>query len=65
MEVYIDDLIIKTKREAGLIPDLIKTFNNLRYNKIIPNPTKCIFGVRAVKFLVSQYHIRESKSTNI
>jgi hypothetical protein len=45
IEVYIDDIIIKTRDGATLIDDLRQTFDNLdRYN-IKMNPKKCFFGV--------------------
>src|SRR4051812_21885835 len=56
VQVYIDDVVIKTKKEASMISDLKETFNNLDRYKIKLNPTKCSFGVPAgelLGFLVS------------
>ena len=51
MEVCIDDLVVKSKRNEDLILDLVQTFQNLRKYKIMLNPTKCVFGVEAGKIL--------------
>jgi dsDNA-binding SOS-regulon protein len=45
IEVYIDDIEVKTKNAATLIDDLRETFDNLDKNKIKLNPKKCFFGV--------------------
>jgi dsDNA-binding SOS-regulon protein len=45
IEVYIDDIIVKTKNAATLIDDLRETFDNLDRYKIKLNPKKCFFGV--------------------
>jgi dsDNA-binding SOS-regulon protein len=45
IEVYIDDIVVKTKNAATLIDDLRETFDNLDRYKIKLNPKKCFFGV--------------------
>jgi hypothetical protein len=45
IEVYIDDIVVKTKNAATLIDDLRETFDNLDRYKIKLNPKKCLFGV--------------------
>src|SRR3954468_12446767 len=45
IEVYIDDIIVKTRDNATLIDDLWQTFNNLDRYMIKLNPKKCFFGV--------------------
>ncbi|KAK1628116.1 hypothetical protein QYE76_002431 [Lolium multiflorum] len=45
IEVYIDDIIVKTRNAATLIDDLRETFDNLDRYKIKLNPKKCFFGV--------------------
>ncbi|KAK1602530.1 hypothetical protein QYE76_017961, partial [Lolium multiflorum] len=45
IEVYIDDIVVKTKHAATLIDDLRETFDNLDKYKIKLNPKKCFFGV--------------------
>jgi hypothetical protein len=43
--VYIDNVIIKTREDEGLISHLAETFDNLRKFKMKLNPEKCTFGV--------------------
>jgi hypothetical protein len=55
IQVYIDDVVITTRKES-LISDLKETFDNLSRYKLKLNPTKCSFGVSArqlLGFLVS------------
>ena len=52
-----DDIVVKTKDRATLIPDLQETFANLRKINLKLNPEKCVFGVPSGKllgFFVSQ-----------
>jgi hypothetical protein len=56
IQVYIDDMVITTRKEESLISDLAETFDNLNRYKLKLNPTKCSFGVLAgqlLGFLVS------------
>jgi hypothetical protein len=56
IQVYIDDVVITTRKEESLISDLAETFDNLNRYKIKLNPTKCLFSVSAgqlLGFLVS------------
>jgi hypothetical protein len=56
IQVYIDDVVITTRKEESLITDLRETFDNLDRNKLKLNPTKCSFGVpigQLLGFLVS------------
>jgi hypothetical protein len=56
IQVYIDDMVITTRKEESLINDLKETFDNLDRYKLKLNPTKCSFGVLAgqlLGFLVS------------
>jgi hypothetical protein len=50
-KAYIDDVVVKTQEDEGLISDQAKTFNNLRKFKMKLNPEKCIFGVTSGKLL--------------
>ena len=51
MEVYIDDMLVKSTTAELRIAHLSEAFQILReYNKK-PNPAKCTFGVSAGKFL--------------
>jgi hypothetical protein len=55
--VYVDDVVVKTWEEEGLISDLAKTFDNLRKFKMKLNPEKCSFGVpsgKLVGYMVSR-----------
>jgi hypothetical protein len=49
--VYIDDVVVKTREEEGLISNLAETFDNLRKFKMKLNPEKCTFGVPSGKLL--------------
>jgi hypothetical protein len=51
IQVYIDDVVITTRKEDSLISDLAETFDNLNRYKLKLNPTKCFFGVSAGQFL--------------
>jgi hypothetical protein len=56
IQVYIDDVVITTRKEKSLTDDLKETFDNLDRYKLKLNPTKCSFGVSAgqlLGFLVS------------
>jgi hypothetical protein len=56
IQVYINDVVITTRKEESLISDLIETFDNLNRYNLKLNPTKCSFGVSAgqlLGFLVS------------
>jgi len=51
MEVYIDDMVVKSKKAENHVRDLEVAFQILeRYNMKL-NPAKCNFGVSAGKFL--------------
>ena len=51
MEVYTDDILIKTKKEESLLRDLEVMFSRLRQHNMRLNPHKCAFAVEARKFL--------------
>jgi hypothetical protein len=56
IQVYIDDMVITTRKEESLISNLAETFDNLNRYKLKLNPTKCSFDVSAgqlLGFLVS------------
>ena len=60
MEVYVDDMLIKSKSSMNHVADLEETFSTLRKYKMKLNPVKCAFGVISEKFLgfmVSEYGI--------
>jgi hypothetical protein len=45
MEAYIDNIVVKTKPDVGLVAGLKKAFDRLKANDIKLNPKKCVFGV--------------------
>ena len=51
IEVYIDDMVVKSKMESEHIGDLIDIFQILRGHKLRLNASKCSFGVGLEKFL--------------
>ncbi|GKV41028.1 hypothetical protein SLEP1_g48609 [Rubroshorea leprosula] len=51
LEVYVDDIVVKSLKADDHLTDLEETFNNLRKNRMRLNPAKCIFGVESGKFL--------------
>lgn len=57
VEVYVDDMLVKSLEIQNHLSDLAKTFRTLRQYKMKLNPTKCAFGVSSGKFfgfMVSQ-----------
>jgi len=51
VEVYIDDLVVKTPENAVHTTDLGDIFQQVRKFNMRLNPAKCTFGVQAGKFL--------------
>ena len=51
VQVYVDDMLVKSRREEDHLEDLKETFNTLRSYSMKLNPGKCAFGVMAGKFL--------------
>ncbi|XP_074559865.1 uncharacterized protein LOC141815896 [Curcuma longa] len=51
IEVYVDDILIKSERGSSLIADIEETCGTLRQYGLKLNPAKCLFGVRVGKFL--------------
>jgi hypothetical protein len=51
IEIYIDDIVVKTKRGSTLVEDLTLVFDKLRATHTKLNPDKCIFGVSTGKLL--------------
>lgn len=57
IEVYVDDMIAKSKTEEDHLVYLLKLFQRLRQFSLRLNPNKCTFGVRSGKllgFIISQ-----------
>ncbi|GJV97477.1 reverse transcriptase domain-containing protein, partial [Tanacetum coccineum] len=51
LEAYVDDMVIKSKEETGLLADIAETFEGLKTINMKLNPKKCSFGVEEGKFL--------------
>uniref|UniRef100_A0A2N9HQJ4 Uncharacterized protein n=1 Tax=Fagus sylvatica TaxID=28930 RepID=A0A2N9HQJ4_FAGSY len=51
MEIYNDNMVVKSKLSQNHLEDLTKTFRILRLHKLRLNASKCVFGVRSGKFL--------------
>ena len=51
VEVYVDDMLVKSKEEEDHLDDLKETFNTLRQYSMKLNPSKCAFRVSSIKFL--------------
>ncbi|KAM2192050.1 hypothetical protein ACFX1Q_027784 [Malus domestica] len=51
MEVYVDDMLVKSKHADQHITNLSKTFTILKRYRMRLNPNKCAFGVGFGKFL--------------
>ena len=51
VQVYVDDMLVKSLRKNDHLNDLQETFDTLRLYNMKLNPSKCVFGVTAGKFL--------------
>ena len=51
MEVYVDDMLVKSKEELAHLDDLKETFTSLKQYQMKLNPSKCVFRVASGKFL--------------
>ena len=51
IEIYIDDIVVKSKAESKHVNDLGNIFAILRKHKLRLNASKCSFGIRSGKFL--------------
>ncbi|KAM1790889.1 hypothetical protein ACFX12_034912 [Malus domestica] len=51
MEVYVDDMLVKSKQADQHITNLSETFTILKRYRMRLNPNKCAFGVGSGKFL--------------
>jgi len=61
IEVYVDDMIVKSCTEEEHVEYLLKIFQRLRKYQLRLNLNKCTFGVRSGKllgFIVSQKGIK-------
>lgn len=51
IEVYIDDMIVKSRKSEEHVPNLVEGFKILRQHKLCLNVDKCVFDVGSGKFL--------------
>jgi hypothetical protein len=51
VEVYVDDMLVKSKKDEDHLTDLKETFQVLRRYNMKLNLAKCVFGVSSGKFL--------------
>ena len=51
VEVYVDNMLVKSIDEGSHLDDLQETFETLRRYKMKLNPSKCAFGVSSGKFM--------------
>ena len=51
MEVYVNDMLVKSKVASDHISHLSEMFDVLRRYRMKLNPQKCVFGVESGKFL--------------
>ena len=51
VEVYVDDMLVKSQDEGKHLDDMQETFDTLRQYHMKLNPSKCAFGVSSRKFL--------------
>jgi len=51
MEVYVDDMVVKSGEVEKHLRDLEEVFARIREYNIRLNPEKCVFGVKGGKFL--------------
>ncbi|GFZ05169.1 hypothetical protein Acr_17g0007410 [Actinidia rufa] len=67
MEVYIDDMLIKSLEDADHTTHLEEVFGILWKHKIMLNPSKCILGVsldKFLSFLVTKHGIEANPNQN-
>ena len=51
MEMYVDDMLVKSKEKSAHLDDLREMFTTFRQYQMKLNPSKCAFGVALGKFL--------------
>ncbi|KAL0405727.1 UNVERIFIED_CONTAM: hypothetical protein Slati_3886600 [Sesamum latifolium] len=60
IKVYVDNMLVKSKKAEDHVTDLEETFSVLRKYRLKLNPAKCAFGVRggrSLGFMVTQRDI--------
>jgi hypothetical protein len=64
LEVYVDDIVVKTKKSNDLVTDMEETLASLRRFRVKSNHEKCVFGVPKGKlrgFMVSNQGIKANQ----
>ena len=61
MEVYLDDMLVKSVKTELHVDHLAEAFQILKDYKMKLNPTKCAFGVSTGKFLGFIVNSRRNK----
>ena len=51
VQVYVNDMLVKSLHENNHLDNLQETFDTLQSYNMKLNPSKCVFGVIAGKFL--------------
>ena len=51
VQVYVDDMLVKSMRENDHLNDLQETFDTLQSYNMKLNPSKCVLGITTGKFL--------------
>ena len=58
MEIYIDYIVVKSKKIIEHVNQLRKSFEMMRLHQLKLDPLKCAFGVQAENFLGFLLHQR-------
>ena len=58
MEIYIDDIVVKSKKATEHVNHLRKSFERMRLHQLKLNPFKCAFRVQVGNFLGFLVHQR-------
>ncbi|GJR40780.1 reverse transcriptase domain-containing protein [Tanacetum coccineum] len=61
LEVYVDDLVIKSRTEDEIVRDIEETFQTLREINMKMNPKKCTFRIEEGMFLGYKVSIKRLK----
>nr|GEV60990.1 reverse transcriptase domain-containing protein [Tanacetum cinerariifolium] len=61
LELYVDDLVIKSRMEDKIVRDIEETFKTLRKISMKLNPKKCAFGVEEGMFLGNKVNTKGLK----
>ena len=65
IEIYIDDIVVKSKKATGHVNHLRKSFEMMRLHQLKLNPLKCAFRVQVINFLGFLVYKEEWKSIKI